>query len=314
MEIIKGTHRLEKALSRSVVTIGNFDGVHIGHKSLLDEVLLKAKELDCCSVVMSFRPHPVKVLFPEREVPRIFDFEDQENVLERMGIDFFVQQPFSRELSRLSAERFLTEIVLKPLHPLAIVVGYDFAFGSNREGSLEFLHDFGKRMGIQIIVKPPIRYIDKIVSSTLIRQKIEEGNMKFVGQALDRPFFLDGVVERGAGRGRQIGFPTANVFTKSEIFPRIGVYLTTTVVGSKSYPSITNVGKNPTFEEENRRPVQVESHILNFDADIYGDSIKVEFLDYIRAEKKFNSIENLVEQIAADVKTAKDMHAKMGGS
>lgn len=314
MEVVKGSKELSDLGLGTVLTIGNFDGIHLGHQALIEQTVSLAKKYSLKSVVMSFRPHPIKVLFPEKELKRLFSYRDQEEVLEGMEVDFFVQQAFSRKLSELSAERFLSELIVKPLNPKAIVVGYDFAFGANREGSIGYLEKYCAQNQIELVVQSPIRVHGEVVSSSLLRKLIHEGRMDFASQCLGRSFYLEGVVEKGAGRGRQIGFPTANVFTKAESFPKVGVYVSLTSVGGITYPSITNVGKNPTFEEETRRPVQVETHILNFDADIYGDSITVEFLDFLRPEKKFGSVDDLIQQIQVDVKQARDFHDKVGAN
>lgn len=312
MERVKGISKIEESLNGSVVTIGNFDGLHLGHMALIRKCVELGKEYSVPSIVMSFKPHPMKVLFPEKELNRLFDFKDQEIQLGAMGVDYFVLQPFSRELSELSAERFLSELVLKPLNPKALVVGYDFAFGANREGSISYLEKYCEKNDIALHVQSPIRVDGDIVSSTLLRKLIGEGKISFASKCMGRNFYLDGVVERGAGRGRQIGFPTANVFTKAETFPGLGVYASITHIQSKAYASVTNVGINPTFEEETRRPIQVEAHILDFDQDIYGDNIRVEFVEFLRAEKKFGSIEDLVAQIKLDLEKARLVHGKMG--
>lgn len=314
MERVKGISQISKDLHESVVTIGNFDGLHLGHQALINKTVELSRQFSVSSVVMSFRPHPMKVLFPEKELHRLFGFRDQEDQLKLMGVEYFVQQPFSRELSELSAERFLNELILKPMNPKALVVGYDFAFGANREGSISYLEKYCEKYNIELHVQSPIRVDGEIVSSSLLRKLISNGEVSFASKCLDRNFYLEGVVEKGAGRGKQIGFPTANVFTKAETFPGLGVYASITQIGGKRYLSVTNVGKNPTFEEETRRPIQVETHILDFDEDIYGDNIRVEFCEFLRPEKKFSSVEELISQIKQDVETAREVHDKMGTS
>lgn len=313
MQIIKGVSEFKCPLNKTVVTIGNFDGVHIGHRALLNKTLELSEKYQAHSVVMSFHPHPIKVLFPEREFTRLFEETDQEGILRDMGLEYFVQQPFSRELSGFSAERFLNEIVLKPMNPCAMVVGYDFAFGANREGSLEYLENFCKKMNIELAIIPPVRERGEIVSSSLLRSIVQDGQIEFASKLLGRPFYIKGIVEKGHGRGKKIGFPTANVFTQAECYPKKGVYLCRTLIRGKVFKSLTNVGNNPTFQDQTRHPIMVENHILDFDDDIYGESIKVEFLEYLREEKKFSGVEELVAQITKDVSTARSISIEMGG-
>ena len=312
MKTISGVSKLESSLQSSVVTIGNFDSIHLGHQALIGKTVELSKKHKSSAVVMSFRPHPVKVLFPEREIHRLFSYEDQADQLENLGIELFVQQPFSRELSELSAERFLSELILKPLNPKAIVVGYDFAFGANREGSIQYLEKYCEKNSIELFVQSPVRVDGEIVSSSLLRDLIANGKVMFAKKCLDRYFYLQGVVEKGVGRGRKIGFPTANVFTKAETFPSAGVYASFTRVNGIRYKSVTNVGSNPTFEDETKRKIQVETHILDFDEDIYGDTIKVEFIKFLRLEMKFSGVEQLVSQINKDVQEARGVHDEVG--
>lgn len=312
MQLFEGVDKISRHDFRSVVTIGNFDGVHLGHQALIQKCISEAKQRSQKAVVLSFRPHPIKVLFPEKNIKKLFSYADQEKRLEDFGVDFFVRQPFSRDLSDLSAERFLNEIVIKPLNPSMLVVGYDFAFGANREGTIEYLKEYCSTNEIELHVQSPVRIEGEIVSSSLLRSLIAEGRMALASNCLGRNFYLQGVVEKGAGRGRKIGFPTANIFTSAECFPKNGVYTSKVQLNGRAYASITNVGENPTFEDKTRRPVQVETHILDFDKDIYGDILRVEFVEFLRSEKKFSGIEELVGQIKEDVVRAREYHEKMG--
>tara|TARA_Y100000780_G_scaffold232485_1_gene264501 strand:+ start:23728 stop:24681 length:954 start_codon:yes stop_codon:yes gene_type:complete len=312
LQLFEGVDKINQHDFRSVVTIGNFDGVHLGHQALIQKCISEAKKKSQKAVVLSFRPHPIKVLFPEKNIKKLFSYADQEKRLQEFGVDFFVRQPFSRDLSDLSAERFLNEIVIKPLNPSMLVVGYDFAFGANREGTIEYLKEYCKTNEIELHVQSPVRIEGEIVSSSLLRSLVAEGRMALAAKCLGRNFYLQGVVEKGAGRGKQIGFPTANIFTSSECFPKNGVYTSKVLLNGRSFASITNVGENPTFEDKTRRPVQVETHILDFDQDIYGDILRVEFVEFLRAEKKFSGVDQLVEQIKEDVIKAREYHEKMG--
>lgn len=217
-------------------------------------------------------------------------------------MDILVIEPFSRHLSQTSAADFLQQYIFEPLKPKALVVGYDFSFGANRQGGVAQLEEISKKKGITLEVFPAFEVEGGVVSSTRIRQTIAQGDMPLVRKLLGRPFYLQGIVEKGNQRGRKIGFPTANLTILSECLPSIGVYATWTWVRGQKYKSATNVGVNPTFQDSG--PVSVESHILDFDDYIYGEEIKVEFVQRLRAEQKFKSIDELKAQLQSDVKNA----------
>ncbi|MCB0348599.1 MAG: bifunctional riboflavin kinase/FAD synthetase [Bdellovibrionales bacterium] len=300
------------ALHSSVVTIGNFDGLHRGHQELIQKVLRLSKEKKAESVVMTFEPHPAKVLFPEKKLNRIFPLKDQEEILASWGIDHYIVEPFSRALSELHRDEFLLDWILKPLNPASLVVGYDFSFGSNREGNTSFLQEKSKDLNLDLHVVPPFKIENEIVSSSVIRKLIADAKISKANDFLGRKFYLQGVVEKGAERGRKIGFPTANIYSPAETYPAKGVYACNVYHDGAKYIGVTNVGNNPTFEEITKRPIQVEVHILNFDKFIYGEDLRVEFLEYIRGEKRFSGVAELVEQIKKDVSYVRDKYAKMG--
>lgn len=304
MEKALGVHKVQTSLKNSVVTIGNFDGVHIGHREIISRVMSKAKDFGGTSVVVTFHPHPRKVLVPNADLKNIFPNEDQQEQFEKLGMDVWVQEPFSRDLSQLSAETFLRDWILKPLSAKALVVGYDFAFGANREGSLLTLETLCNRYGIELEVVPAVKMQDRIVSSTEVRKAIQSGEMLLTQNMLGRPFYVSGIVEKGDQRGRTLGFPTANMATMFETFPQKGVYATQTQVRGAVYLSVTNVGQQPTFEKQDIT-LKIESHILDFNQNIYGEEIKVFFLERIRDEIKFKSVQELSSQIQEDVKTAR---------
>tara|TARA_B100001248_G_scaffold260601_1_gene249291 strand:- start:5346 stop:6275 length:930 start_codon:yes stop_codon:yes gene_type:complete len=301
MQTFEGVEKLTQDFKSSVLTIGNFDGIHLGHQALIEAVLENAKKYDAPSVVMTFEPHPHKILFPERNLKRIFAHSDQQNTIAKYQVDYYIKQAFSRDLSSLSPERFFLDYIFKPFNPKVLVVGYDFSFGANREGSIEYLKKLSASYGFELIVIPPIRVEGEIVSSSLIRRSLENGQVEKVKALLGRPFYLEGVVEKGKSRGKSIGFPTANIYSTNEIYPANGVYACHVHYQNKKYTGVTNIGKNPTFEEATKRDVQVECHILEFDQDIYGEDLKIEFLEHIREEKKFSGVEELVAQISKDV-------------
>lgn len=306
-----------------MLTIGNFDGLHLGHQALIRRVLERGRELRVPAVVMTFEPHPVKVLHPDRHLQRIFDFEDQRQQLEQMGVDVLIVEPFSREFSQLPPERYLLEWIYRPFVPDTVVVGYDFSFGADRRGSIDFLKQQAIPLGFKVEVVPPVKVAAKtgeiLVSSSRIRQSLQEGDVATAALLLGRPFHVSGLVERGAGRGRLIGVPTANVRTTAETIPGRGVYCGHVFVRDSSYPTVypavINVGLNPTFEEAAAagQAMSVEAHLLDFGegvgeagrTDIYGEPIRIEFIERLRDERKFASVAELVAQIRCDIEAGR---------
>lgn len=290
--------------SGSVVTIGNFDGVHVGHRSLIQTLVAESKLRGQPSVVLTFDPHPLKVLFPERGIERIFNREDQVRELEKLGVDLLVIENFTRELSKTPADKFFKEWIVEALNPSHLIVGYDFSFGANRSGSIPQLLEFSKKQELELTIVPPKKLAGEPVSSTRIRERIRAADFEFVSQLLGRHFYLDGTIEDGDKRGRMLGIPTANLKLNSQIVPPHGVYVTQSVIGSETLPSITNVGVNPTFTDKG--DLRVETHVLDFSKDVYGEVLKLEFLKKIRGEQKFDSPEQLKKQINLDILTAKE--------
>jgi riboflavin kinase/FMN adenylyltransferase len=304
VKVIPGIRHFKEPLKKSVLTIGNFDGVHLGHQELIHQVVSRAKGLHVPAVVMTFEPHPIKVLYPDRDLKRLFDFEDQRIGLEKLGIDLLVVEPFSREFSQLPAERYLREWVFEPFSPDTVVVGYDFSFGANREGSLQILKNQGKLLGFQVLVVPAVQIGGISISSSRIRQALQEGDIRLATEFLGRHFYISGLVEKGVGRGRKIGIPTANIHLQTETYPRQGVYCGWSFLKERRFPCVVNIGRNPTFNDAQNplgSPVSIECHILDFTGDIYGEELRVEFVDRLRDEKKFSSADELVKQIHQDI-------------
>ncbi len=307
MRVIQGIHSVVAApFASSIVTIGNFDGVHLGHKALIRRLTERAREKGLPSVVITFEPHPVKVLYPGRRFHRIFDLEDQTEQLAKMGTDVLVIEPFSREFSQLPPDRFLLEGLFKPFVPESVIVGYDFSFGANREGSIDFLKSHASRYGFNVEVVPPVKIKDVIVSSSRIRQAVDGGDVDLANQLLGRRFYLRGLIERGAGRGRTIGVPTANLHTTAELIPARGVYAGVVELHGQMIPAAINVGLNPTFVD-NESKIRIEAHLLGFSGDLYGESLSMEFVSRLRDEKKFSSATELVEQIKVDLNQCREI-------
>jgi riboflavin kinase/FMN adenylyltransferase len=311
VRIHHGVAKLPSVVTGSCLTIGNFDGVHLGHLALLKDVVSRARKANLPSVVMTFDPHPVKVLHPDRGLNRIFDFDDQRQQLEKLGVDMLIVEPFSREFSQVPADRFINDWVFKPFSPKVVVVGYDFSFGANRIGSIDFMRDRAKELGFELDVIPPVKVGGILVSSTQIRKAIENGDVKLAAELLGRDFYIRGLVEKGAGRGRTIGVPTANVRVSAETLPKRGVYAAFATVRGQRYPSVVNLGLNPTFNENVNQALSIEAHLIGFSGDIYGEELRLDFEDRIRDEKKFAGATELVTQIRNDIATGERLlHGK----
>ena len=255
---------------------------------------------------MTFEPHPIKVLYPEKHLHRIFDIDDQVEQLKILGIDMLVIEPFSREFSQLAPERFLKEWLIEPFHPTAIVVGYDFSFGAGRKGSIDFLEHQAGPSSYALEVVPPVKVSDIVVSSTRIRQALMEGDVSLTARLLGRNFYIKGLVEKGAGRGRKIGIPTANLHSSAETVPARGVYAAWAEFGGKRWKAAMNIGVNPTFTQGQTPSPTIEAHVLGFphETDLYGENIRLEFVQRLRDERRFDGFEALVAQIHSDIKMA----------
>jgi riboflavin kinase/FMN adenylyltransferase len=304
MELLNDVEDFPKNISRSAVSIGNFDGLHLGHQALLQKLKeVSGGDPKIPKVVMTFSPHPMQVLQPERKMKLLFSHEDQIRMLREAGIDYLIVQAFSRSFSELSAEQFVVSKIFKPLRPAHVVVGYDFAFGANKQGTIEFLKQKGTELCFSVDVIAPVQFQEQIVSSSRIRQLIDEGNILLANQMLGRNFYIEGIVEKGAQRGRQIGIPTANVMCLTATTPRAGVYAGYAhLKGEAKFNAVMNIGTNPTFSESSLQTIEV--HILNFNRDIYGRELKIEFVKKLRDEKKFAGVGELVAQIKIDIQAA----------
>jgi riboflavin kinase/FMN adenylyltransferase len=305
MITLNGTHDMPLSPKGTVVTIGNFDGLHIGHRRIISELQQMAQSIGASTAVMTFRPHPRQFLRPEIGLKRLFSHRDQEDQLRQLGVNYLVVQPFSRELSETPALTFIEDYIVKPFALKGLVVGYDFSFGARREGTLNLLQNVSQAGGWQLAVIPAAKIGDQIVSSSQVRSSIEQGQFALVRKMLGRHFYVEGVVERGDGRGQSIGIPTANISPGEETVPPTGVYVTQVAVGGVVRRSVTNIGRAPTFKRLNAE-VKIETHLLDVSQDLYGQRLKVEFLARLRSEKKFASANDLVDQLKKDLTSARD--------
>lgn len=297
----------EMALRGCIVAVGTFDGVHIGHQALISRAVSLALEAGVSCVVFTFRNHPMSVLAPDRVPPSLSSPEERRRVFASLGVDFVIEEPFTKELALLPAEDFLSRLV-ETLDPRMVVVGENFSFGAGGRGTPEFLAAKGKEMGFHVEKMPLLSYAGKKVSSTRIRALLSEGDVRLAGELLGRPFSMAGVVVHGDERGRTLGFPTANLLPpKGEACPANGAYAVRVVLGSgEEKIGVANVGSNPTFDGNEHR---VETHLLDFSGDLYGQDITVRFVERLRAEKKFPSPEALVGQIRRDEQKAREIFA-----
>lgn len=287
-----------------LLTIGVFDGVHLGHKYLLSRLKEQAGKRNLLSGVVTFRQHPRAVLANRPELPYLTSLAEKTRLIKNEGIDSVITLSFTPELSQLTAREFV-RLLKTHLRMRGLVQGEDFVLGRNREGNIETLRKLGQEMDFSIDVVPPFKMKGEVVSSTAIRDALAKGNMKKVISMIGRPFTLQGQVVTGAGRGKSLGFPTANVdIDPQQLLPPDGVYATRAYIDGKTHQSVTNIGNNPTFNDRKR---SVETYLLDFQGNLYGQELKIDVVERLRSEKKFNSIEELKKQMTADVAQGRAM-------
>jgi riboflavin kinase / FMN adenylyltransferase len=292
---------------RTAVSVGNFDGLHLGHQKILQSVRERARAAGQCAAVITFNPHPMCVLRPDRAPLMIQTLSQRLAGFERMGLDAALVLRFDRALSLVSPEDFIERILVGRLHACAILVGGNFRFGHRGAGDVRLLSEFGTRSGFDVDVVPPVEVGGQIVSSSAIRGAVASGNVAGAIPLLGRAFSLTGEIRAGAGRGRTILFPTLNLAPEQELLPKLGVYATESAVGGKLYLSVTNVGTRPTFNGEG---VTVESHLFGFSENLAGGAMEVRFHERIRDERKFSGPDALRAQIARDMEAARKFFAE----
>lgn len=298
METIKSINEIER-IEKSVVTIGNFDGLHNGHKVLINKAVEYAKENRINSVVFTFENHPVN-FFRKSSIKKIINNSQKAKRIKDLEVDIMISIPFDEYMTRITAENFVKEILVDTLGAKKIIVGYDFTFARNKEGNTKILEEFSKKYGFTVEIIKPIKINNVRVSSTYIRNLITQGNVSKVKEYLGYNYEIEGEVIHARKIGRTIGFPTANIkIDEDTLVPRRGIYATRVYVNDDVFYGATNIGFNPTV---NGDKLSVETHILEFDDDIYGEIVKVEFLERIREEKKFVSLEELKNQLKKDTK------------
>ncbi|MDL2123591.1 MAG: bifunctional riboflavin kinase/FAD synthetase [Deltaproteobacteria bacterium] len=311
MIIIEDINKITKPYKNAVITIGNFDGVHLGHQALFHNLIEKAIALNGTSIAMTFEPHPIRVLKKNNHPPLITLYEQKAELIEKAGLDVLICIPFTQEFAAIPAKEFVEDILVKRIGIKAIAVGEDYTFGKNREGNLALLKTLGNQCGFEVILIDELHisntYPERI-SSTKIRELVIAGKVAESKKLLGRYYQIRGKVEVGRDRGgKLLGFPTANINLYDELRPKIGVYAVIVECKGENFKGVANIGYSPTFDDY---IFTVEAHILDFKENIYGQKIRVNFIDRLRDEKKFSNISELSEQIKKDIIKARKILSK----
>ena len=296
-------------LVHPVLALGNFDGVHRGHRKILERVVRGAAEHGGTPMAMTFDPHPPRVVRPDKAPPLLMTTPQRLEALGAAGMRAVAVVRFTTDLSHWDAETFVQRVLVEWLHVSEVWVGANFLFGHERSGTFSMLRQLGLRFGFRADKIDPVRYKDFVVSSTRIRRLASEGRMDEAGALMGRPYRLDGTVVHGRGKGREIGVPTANLATENELLPPAGVYATTLTVDGVDLASVTNVGVRPTFGEGG--PMVVETHVLGDPGDLYGKRVRLGFVQRLREERRFPDVDALVAQIEADRRQAERLFSKL---
>jgi riboflavin kinase/FMN adenylyltransferase len=304
MEIIKGIENLKRPFISPVVTLGNFDGVHLGHQEIFKRVKEEALKIHGESVVITFEPHPLKVLAPEKFLPLLTPFRKKMMLIEKSGIETVLCIEFSFAFSEISPTEFIKSILVGKVKVKKVIIGYNYHFGKGQRGDAQTLIESGKVFDFEVEVVKPLKVGQTIVSSSKIRDLIQRGEVEVASRLLGRYYLISGKVLEGAKRGKTLGFPTANLEISDELYPKTGVYAVEVVWHQQQFNGLANVGLNPTFSSQiGKREEQfsLEVHILNFNQQIYGEEIEVYFKKRIRDEVRFRSPSLLIEQIKKDI-------------
>ncbi len=305
MDVIRESTEIPEKLKGAFVTIGNFDGVHLGHRFIFQRLVEGAHQEGCPTAAISFDPHPKMVLHPERRpFYLITTIEEKIRLLAGLGVDAFILIPFSVEYARITAAAFVQKILWEKLRIRRIIIGHDYTFGRGREGNETFLTETGRRLGFEVEVMNAFCVGDTVISSTKIREALLAGDVRFAATLLGRSYNLGGRVISGHRRGERLGFPTANIAPDKELVPARGVYAVRVLRQGNRHDGILSIGFNPTFAGRERT---VEVHIFDFQRDVYGETLEVLFVERIRDEVRFESPEKLIAQIGRDIDRAKEI-------
>ena len=301
MKTYLGIGQLKRKLRKPILTIGIFDGVHLGHKYIIDKVVKNARKTKGTSIVFTFYPHPYHVLKPREYLPLLISLEHRLRLLEKSGVDVCVVQEFTEKFSKIQREDFIKNIIFKKISPLKIFVGEDFNFGKNKTGDISLLEKFSGIYNYKLKEIKPRTIDGKVISSTFIRSLILKGKLNKAARFLGRPVSIFGKIVKGSKRGENLGFPTANIDYKHEVLPPKGVYAARIRLNDKKFLGVANIGIRPTFKNiKSDKKLVVEVHIFNFKRGIYGKNVEVDFIKRIRNEKKFKNRAALISQIKKD--------------
>ena len=304
MIVFKSISEIKEKLPHPAVTIGNFDGVHLGHREIFRRVRELARAAGGVSVVITFVPHPLRVVAPGSEVRLITTPREKEALIEASGIDYLLEIPFDAAFASLSAHDFVVRVLVQALGAEQLVIGYDYAFGRGREGDVTLLRQLGERYGFQVELLQPFASGTTVYSSTMVRNLVSEGDVQGVVSILGRHYSLNGTVVHGRQRGRSLGFPTANLETDTELLPAAGVYAVKARIGAALYDGACNIGTNPTFQNDR---LSLEVFLFDFEGDLYGREVALFFIERLRGEVRFPDPEALKAAIAADVARCKSI-------
>jgi riboflavin kinase/FMN adenylyltransferase len=309
MRLFHGTDNA-KIARPTVLTLGVFDGLHLGHQLIMKTVVERARATGAVPTVITFEPHPRALLHPESAPPLLQTFDQKIEALGVLGIEQTIVIHFDMSFAQIRAEDFLREVIVDRLHAKEVYLGCGFAFGHGREGNIDLLRTVSQSLGFFADEVPELRLRGRRVSSSRIRELLQEGKVNIARSMLGRPYGVEGRVVRGAERGATLGFPTANLHPQNRVIPRNGVYVTATLIDGQWRRSVTNIGTRPTFGSDNES--SVETFVMDWSGDLYGDVVRVRFLHRLREEEKFSSIDELKSQINRDVARASNYFERDG--
>jgi len=298
MKIIRDL-RKKHNIKNPVVALGNFDGIHKGHQELIKTTVNIAKKIDGTAMLLTFYPHPLKVISKIQEPFIIQTFKEKMKIVSAMGIDIVACARFTKDFASMNPESFVKDIIYSGLGVKGVCVGHDYTFGEKGRGTIKTLREYSARFNFNLTVIPPFKIDGLVVSSSSIRGFLRNGLIKKANMFLGRGYSISGIIKEGDQRGRKLGFPTANIYPKNEIILRNGVYAAFVYIDGRRYKSAVNVGCNPTFKGTNKH---IEAFLIDFNQDIYGKKIEIKFVDFIRDERKFRKMDDLIKQIAQDIK------------
>lgn len=299
MKLIYGIGKVDKTFEEAVLVIGVFDGLHIGHQKLIKAAVGRAKKIGVPAIVMTFSPHPVEVLHSGSYLPFIVSLPHRLKLIEQLGVTACIVIRFTKQFSRLTAEQFIKKYLTGHIHPKEIFVGSDFCFGQKRKGTVSYFKNAGRQYGFKVNAVSPVKTKGKKIGSSHIRRLIIEGKLDAAKRFLGRNVSVMGKVVKGDGRGKTLGFPTANICPKNEMILPVGVYAVRVLIGNKNFIGMANIGGRPSFKR-NKNCINIETHVFDFKKSLYGKEIMVEFIKKIRNERVFHSPKEMIAQLARD--------------